>query len=524
MISEKWKNVLFILPAVAYMVALSFIPSIAAVRGSFQTNLSSFTTVNYTQLIQLDLYGSIVNTVVVTGLALLVQFIFGFLIATILTKAFVGKRIFSVLFLLPFGVATVVAGFVFQNIFYYTGGYANSLLTYTGIYHLFGIKSINWLSTYWNATFSLVISDSWKNTPIVALILLAGMNSISPDVYNQAYIDGAGPVSRFFRITLPNLSGFIAIALIIRGISEFNIFAIALLLYTKFPLLTTKAYGFFNGGGTDYEAYAASTVLLAFILVFAAIIIYSRSRSFKIQNGLKRTVNWFERFRWFYTSGGFLVISGRNDRSGSRILSKHFSNDDILIRSDDAKIPVTVIQWDNQGPVPMRSISEACSFALAFTDKWSSEETYEFQWQIGPKGDKFPIKVSPSDLEVAISDVSGEALPMVSPLGSQPRASGLTVGIRHSGNLQNSIDVKIARVLGIVPEPSETEKEPETARQAKEVKVETRVIFDRISYVLGISRKEFNRLLPQGPIEVTRVFEPSTATVLARRFTGGGAR
>lgn len=276
-LNEKQKNLFFILPAIVYITILSFYPSIQAVYNSFQTPRTSFTLFNYHEIAFFDLGSAIMNTVIVTVLALLLQFVLGFIIATILTKEFFGKRTFSVLFLIPFGVATVVAAYVFSNVFTYTGGYANSFL------HIFGINSIDWIGPYWNAVFSLVVSDSWKNTPIVALILLAGMNSISPDIYNAAMIDGAGPVSRFFRVTLPNLSSYIAIALIIRGVSEFNIFAMALLIFPH-KLLTTLTYAFYNGTTSDYLAYASATILLAFVLVFTGIVIIMRNRSARRTN------------------------------------------------------------------------------------------------------------------------------------------------------------------------------------------------------------------------------------------------
>lgn len=271
-LSEKRKNLFLILPAIAYIVTLSFYPSILAVYESFQTPRSSFTLLNYHEIAFFNLGSAIFNTVVVTGLALLFQFILGFIIATILTKEFVGRKTFSVLFLIPFGVATVVAGFVFFNVFTYSGGYANSFL------RLIGLPAISWENSYLTSLFGLVFSDSWKNTPIVALILFAGMSSISPDVYHASTIDGAGPAARFFRITLPNLSSYIAIALIIRGVSEFNIFAMALLLF-PYKLLTTFTYAFYTGTNSDYLAYAAATILLAFILVFTGIVMLLRNRT-----------------------------------------------------------------------------------------------------------------------------------------------------------------------------------------------------------------------------------------------------
>lgn len=276
---EDYTAYLLILPAVAYVVFFSFIPSIQAVFGSFQTPTKSFVLNNYQILLQgQDLHNSIFNTIVVTLAALAIQFILGMAIAAILMKEFRGKQFFQVGFMIPFGVATIVASYTFgeSNIFAITGGYANTIL------RTVGLPQLQWLTpkNYLLNVLSLVIADSWKNTPIVAIVLLAGMTTITPDIYAAATVDGAGSISRFFRITLPNLSNYIAIALIIRGVSEFNIFAMAQFLFPH-KILTTLVFSFYGNIGTRYLAYAVATVLLAFIIVFATFVLIYRSWSQK---------------------------------------------------------------------------------------------------------------------------------------------------------------------------------------------------------------------------------------------------
>ena len=116
-----------------------------------------------------------------------------------------------------------------------------------------------------------MISDSWKNTPLVTLILLSGMLSIPKELYYAAALDGAGPFRRFIHITLPNLKKFIAIALIIRGVSEFNIFALPLIIVGFHPLLlTTLAYELYSTTTINLSA-AAAVILLVFISALIAI-------------------------------------------------------------------------------------------------------------------------------------------------------------------------------------------------------------------------------------------------------------
>jgi ABC-type sugar transport system permease subunit len=275
---DSWTSYLLILPAVTYVVYLAFYPAVEAVYGSFKVRNGVFTLYNY-QFVNSVFHltnvvnsgaSPIINTFIVTASALLLQFIFAFTIATLLSKPFKGRAAFSAIFLIPFGVATIVTGVVFHAMFARYGGFANSFLV------LIGLHPVDWESSYLVSLIVLIVADSWKNTPIVTLILLAGMTSISPDLYSQAMVDGAGTFQRFLRVTLPNLKGFIAIALMIRGISEFNIFAMALLLY-PYQLLTTMTYSLYDTVNA-HPAYAGATILLAFVLIFATIIMVYRGK------------------------------------------------------------------------------------------------------------------------------------------------------------------------------------------------------------------------------------------------------
>lgn len=268
---ESYVSLLFVLPAIVYIAYFSVIPTVTAVYNSFQTPVHSWVLTNFQELVFFGLNSAIVNTFVVTFGALAVQFGIAFVIAGVLTKEFRGKRTFLTLFMIPWGVATVVVGFAFSNIFTISGGYMNSFLV------LLGMHPVNWFSSYASKVLVVVVSDAWKNTPIVALILLAGMTGISEEVYQAAAVDGAGPVRRFMYVTLPNIRNFIIIALVIRGVSEFNIFALPLILVGYHPpLLTTLAYQFYSTSSSLYESYAAATVLLAFVLAFALVAVKLR--------------------------------------------------------------------------------------------------------------------------------------------------------------------------------------------------------------------------------------------------------
>lgn len=267
---DQWSAYLLIAPAVVYVLYLAFYPAIESVRGGFETPIHPFSLYNYHFVLSTFGTRPILNTFIVTGAALLLQFTVAFIVASLLSKPFKGRSAFTAIFLIPFGVATIVAAVIFHDMFSAYGGYVNSFI------NLFGFHAIDWEATFPKALLVLILADSWKNTPIVMLILLAGMSTIPSDLYSQAMVDGAGPFQRFFRITLPNMAGFIAIALMIRGISEFNIFAMALLIF-PYQLLTTMTYSLFDIVNPD-PSYAAATILLGFVLIFAVLIMIYRSK------------------------------------------------------------------------------------------------------------------------------------------------------------------------------------------------------------------------------------------------------
>lgn len=267
---DSWSAYLLALPAVLYVGIIAFVPAINTVINSFNVSKGVYSLYNYKFVFSLYGYPPITNTFIVTVTALALQFAAALLVASLLSKPFKGRNFFSAIYLIPFGVATIVTAVIFHDMFSTYGGYMNSFL------RLFGVAPINWTGSFWTSLFVLILADSWKNMPIVTLILLAGMTTVSPDLYSQAMVDGAGVFQRFTRITLPNLAPFIVIALMIRGIQEFNIFAMALLIFPHY-LLTTMTYTLYNIINPN-PSYAGGTVLLGIVLVFATFIMIYRTK------------------------------------------------------------------------------------------------------------------------------------------------------------------------------------------------------------------------------------------------------
>ena len=162
---------LLVIPALVYVVILSFIPAATVVFDSFQTPTKHYVLSNYIAISNAGLGNSIIDTLFVSIGALLLQLVIAIFIANIMSKPFRGNKAFSVATIIPFGVSTIVADFIFYIIFSAVGGFANSFL------HLFGIHQVDW---YQNSIYEMAVvifSDHWKNTPLVALVIFSGLTS-----------------------------------------------------------------------------------------------------------------------------------------------------------------------------------------------------------------------------------------------------------------------------------------------------------------------------------------------------------
>jgi ABC-type sugar transport system permease subunit len=267
LLKKNFYYLIFAIPALLYVIGLSIIPAITVVYDSF-LGKNGFTLANYLALPSYGLYGALINTLLVSLGALLIQLAIALAIAMVLIKPFKGKKFFSTIVIIPLGISTVVSAFIFSIIFQAVGGYANSALI--GI----GLKSIDWFSTNQSALGVVMFSDFWKNTPLVALILYGGLSSLPPTLYEAASVDGAGPFNRFIHITLPNIAPIMSIALLVRGVSEFNIFALPLVIIGYHPLiLNTLIYENYSSQATRNISYAAATVLLAIIMAYSIIVV-----------------------------------------------------------------------------------------------------------------------------------------------------------------------------------------------------------------------------------------------------------
>jgi len=153
------------------------------------------------------------NSLRVTALfiifSLIVEFIFGLLLAVVLDKITVGIGIFRTILVLPLATTPVVVGLMFRWMFDTSTGIVNNMFLKP-----LGLPRINWLGDPLLALITVGIVDIWEWTPFVALILLGGIKGIPSELYEAASVDGASGFSRFRYITWPLLTPSILVAVL----------------------------------------------------------------------------------------------------------------------------------------------------------------------------------------------------------------------------------------------------------------------------------------------------------------------
>jgi multiple sugar transport system permease protein len=215
-------------PAVVLMLLVTAWPMIKALYDS--TFRYRLTAPDDKEFVGLSNYGTILsdslfwkdtwNTVVIMVVTVAVELVIGFAFAMVMHRIVFARGVTRTAILIPYGIVTVVSAFAWQFAFSINNGFVNSWFAW-----LPGISSdTNWFGSHWPAMFAIMISEIWKTTPFMALLLLAGLSQISDDMLEAAQVDGATWWQRLWRVILPNMRAAIMVAVLFRALDAFRIF------------------------------------------------------------------------------------------------------------------------------------------------------------------------------------------------------------------------------------------------------------------------------------------------------------
>ncbi len=222
-LSERGLAKAFISPSVVTMALVAAFPVLYAIvlslylyRGRSRQGFGGLE--NYlTALTEPRFWDSVNATVVFTVASVAFEFLIGLGFALLMNQAFAGRGLTRAVVLVPWVIPTVISAQMWYFMFNITPGFVNYVLPLVG-------DDFSWIGRGGWAMFAIVFADVWKTAPFVALLLLAGLQTIPEDVYESARVDGANAWQRFAHITMPLLKPAILVALLFRTTDALRIF------------------------------------------------------------------------------------------------------------------------------------------------------------------------------------------------------------------------------------------------------------------------------------------------------------
>jgi ABC-type sugar transport system permease subunit len=232
---------------------------------------------------------AIANTGIFVIIGTPLELFTGLFLALILYRSFFLRGFIRSLFLIPLAVPALVTAILLFIVFDFPGGHINHLLTgkysfLPGILH----HPLNWRGTRYLALGLSMVGKVWRDMPISMLILLAGLNSIDPELFDAAKTLGAGFRQRLRYIILPLLIPSCATVLLLRSIEMWKEFIFPFVLAGKYSLLGTLIESLYNDWGSSHEAAVVALILVVCIIItvvfFLTVIEFFRKQLIKREN------------------------------------------------------------------------------------------------------------------------------------------------------------------------------------------------------------------------------------------------
>lgn len=235
---------------------------------------------NYTYVLSdPDFLDSLLRTLHFTLGSVGAELLLGVLVGLLLNQKFRGRAIVRSIVILPWALPTVVNAMLWRLICNPDYGSLNALLTQLGLMDHYR----SWLGDPDTVMNIVILADVWKNYSLVALVVLAALQTIPVHLYEAMRIDGAGAWSRFWNLTVPGILGPLTVAMVLRLIDAFRVFDIIFVMTRGGPADATKTLSFFvyqesfaflrAGSGASYAVIVA---VMSAILIAAYIFLLKR--------------------------------------------------------------------------------------------------------------------------------------------------------------------------------------------------------------------------------------------------------
>ena len=218
----------------------------------------------------------VVNTILFVGLSLVFQIVIGLLLAVLFMQRFPAASFMRGLFLAGWIMPGLVVGAIWKLVFAGDYGVLNHALTSIGLIH----GKIFWLSDSRYALFAVIIANVWLGVPFNMLLLSVGLLGIPAEIYEAAKMDGAGPIRRFFSMTLPMMRSTLGAVVSLGAILTMQQFDLIAALTQGGPANSSEVAQYWSWQ-LSFQTFevsqgsAVATVMLLLVLVVA--VVYVRS-------------------------------------------------------------------------------------------------------------------------------------------------------------------------------------------------------------------------------------------------------
>lgn len=230
------------------------------IEGDQFVGLSNYTAI-FSGEIGRQFWNAFFNTTLFTVVTTSIEVVLGVAMALIMNQAFTGRGIVRASILVPWAIPTAVSALLWRWIFD-ANGVANTLIG----------TQVLWSTDGWHARFAIIIADTWKTAPFIGLLVLAGLQVISADVYEAARIDGANAWQQFWHMTLPLVKPALLVAVLFRILDVLRMFDLPYVLIGrgKQSVETLSILAFLETDGSRFGPAAAYAVLLFLYIVVVA--------------------------------------------------------------------------------------------------------------------------------------------------------------------------------------------------------------------------------------------------------------
>jgi len=243
---------------------------------------------NYVAILQdARFWQSLGHTALFTVISVTVELTLGLALALAMNRGFRGRGAVRAAVLVPWAIPTVVAALLWRFIFDSQAGIANVVLMNVGLLQ----HPLVWFVQATTAWVPVILADVWKTTPFVALLLLAGLQSIDQELYEAAATDGASAWWQLTRITIPLLKPAILVALIFRTLDAFRVFDMIYVMTGGGPGTSTEPVALytFNTLLQNLEfGYGAALSVIIFLVTFGLAMLYMRGLGVDLGGGGQR--------------------------------------------------------------------------------------------------------------------------------------------------------------------------------------------------------------------------------------------